>query len=165
MSSRFFLKAFVGIASAALFAGNAAAGDWLSGCNFCGHTAYPTGQVYYAQPTYSYAQPTITVIPHYVVQPNYIVQRTYVVPQTRYLYESAPCPINCDQSYMVNQGQYQTESTLVAPPTTYETYSPGYYPPRHRRHIIDPRRRNYGVSSYRVNRFSTNRTNYRRHYQ
>jgi hypothetical protein len=180
MRRQFFLTALAGIGSAALFAGSAVAGGWGSGCGYCGYGDYPTSRVYYAPPTYSYAQPTFTVIPHYVVQPNYVVQRTYVIRQTRYISETVPCLIDCDRSYLVNQGQY-TEPALVRPPAYYESYSPGLYPrhyhtrylPTARRYnerhfhrtYIHPHRRSYSVSSYRVNRHSHSRDDHRKHYR
>lgn len=183
MRHKYILTALVGIGSVALFTANAVAGEWGSGCGRCGYSNYSTGQVYYAPPTYSYAQPTITVYPHYVVQPNYIVHRTYVVPQTYYLRESSSYPFG--GGYLVNQGQYYPDSSMVAPPQYREGYSTGVYPRQNYRHYRFPRtrlhyernihrsyfddrgrrERRFGVSSYRVNSYQRSNHNRRTHYR
>ena len=87
-------------------------GPASAGCGGCG--GYAPGQVFYAAPTYSYAPPTVTVVPHYIVQPNVVVQRTYVVRPTEYVHEGVGCS-PCGGfgygagGYVVNQGQYSEQ--------------------------------------------------------
>ena len=108
MRRQFFLSALIGFGAAAMFATSSVAGEWGTGCG-CGYRG-----IFYAQPTYSYAEPTYTIYPHYVVQPNYVVQRTYIVPQT-YYEEEQP-------SYLPS-----------AEPSTYsEDYPSEGYAPRYR---------------------------------
>jgi hypothetical protein len=185
MRHKYFLTALFGIGSAALFAANSVAGEWGSGCGHCDRGYYATRTVDYAQPTYSYAQPTITVYPHYVVQPNYVVHRTYVVPQTYYLSESPTYLRDGDRGYLVNQGQFNTGSSIVEWPTHHESYSPGVYSRRHqtnyrlptkrlyvertahRNHfdLRGPRQSRLGISPYRVNKYPTGGNSRRMHYR
>jgi hypothetical protein len=150
MRHKHILTALFGIGAAALFASTSVAGEWGSGCGCYHHHSYAPPTVYYAQPTYSYAQPTITVYPHYVMQPNYIVQRTYVVPQTYYLRESNSYLFGGDRGYVVNQGQYNVESPIVAPQEYQEEYSPEVYPRNYRTEYQRPRHHlHYKRTAYR----------------
>ncbi len=178
------LTALIAIGSATLFASNAVAGGWLTGCGGCGAPAYPAGNVVYAAPVYSYAPPTYTIIPHYVVQPNYVVQRTYVIRQTRYLNEpAAPCLFGCGAGYVANQGQYYSGPGPVAPAVSFERepyYAPAVYP-RHDRYYAPARPRYYhrrvyqgnvyrhprpyAVTSYRVNRHPPRHVNQQTRYR
>lgn len=95
------------------------------------------GAVYYAAPTYTYLQPTVTVIPHYLVQPNYVVHRTYLVRPPRIVEESPlPCLFVCgNEGYAVSQGQLPVAGAaagwtpyLQAPVRRYSyRYRRGYY--------------------------------------
>jgi hypothetical protein len=105
-----------GIVSGALTVSGSSAGGWETDCGYCDHQDYSPHSVYYARPTYSYAKPTVTFVPHYVVRPNYVVHRTYIIPRTYHL--TAPPyarPSFCDDNPgdLVNQGQYRTRSALV----------------------------------------------------
>jgi hypothetical protein len=95
---------FCALCVATLPAPASAGGLFGGGCGPC--SGYAPGQVFYAAPTYSYAPPTVTVVPHYIVQPNIIVRRTYVVRPTRYVDEVAPCSPCGGGGFVVNQGQY-----------------------------------------------------------
>ncbi len=113
MHRRLALMTLLSIGAAALLPASASAN---CGCGHYGYGygSYQPGQVYYAAPTYSYAPPTTIIEPHYVVEPRYIVQRTYVERPTYYVRErrsAAPC--NCRAGYIVNQGQYDTDSTMI----------------------------------------------------
>jgi hypothetical protein len=103
----FLLGVLIAAVSNAALACSASAGEWAFGCGACSG-GYGSGQVLYAAPTYSYAPPTVTVVPHYIVQPNYVVERTYVVRPTQYIAEGTPCFQGCGERYVVNQGQYDT---------------------------------------------------------
>lgn len=129
-------------------AGSAPAGG-LFGSGGCGGCGGGWGEVGYAPPIYSYAPPTITVVPHYVVQPNYVVERTVVLRPTEYLHESG-CFLGCGGGgYLVNQGQYYDD------PFLYSGYrSGGYYPSYRPAHYHSA---GYGwgrqYSGYRLARF------------
>lgn len=135
MHRRILFAALAGLGLATLFTSSAVAGGWSANCG-CSYGYYPAGQIYYAPPTYSYAEPTVTVLPHYVIQPNYVVRRTYVVRQTqyvneppRYINEPAPCPILCDLGHLFDNGH-----AVVSPPVRYESYAPARYPRYHHRY-------------------------------
>jgi len=106
-----YLKAAVlGVSSVILLPLTAVAGGW--GCGRCGTGYYSPSAVYHASPTYTYAQPTITIVPRVIVQPNYIVERTYVTRPTQYVRDNAPCWIACEQGFrVINQGQYPAYSS------------------------------------------------------
>jgi hypothetical protein len=123
----------------------ASAGDWGVGCGACG---YGFGQVFQAAPTYSYAPPTVTIVPQYIVQPNYIVRQTYVLRPTQYV-DQTPCFIGCASGYVVNQGQYQTSEYYSSP--VIRGYGPRHYRPRY-----GYGRPHYSYRSYRY------RSHYRR---
>jgi hypothetical protein len=87
MRQRFFLATLLAIGLAFLFIGNAAAG----GCGYCGYAGY--------------------YVP-YTVQPKLIVRRPLVVLRPYFLFEY----VHCGNGYVVNQGQYHTDATLIARP-------------------------------------------------
>lgn len=87
MRQRFFLATLLAIGLAFPFIGKAVAG----GCGYCGYTGY--------------------YVP-YTVQPKLIVRRPVVVLKPYFLPEYVPC----GYGYVVNQGQYHTEATLIARP-------------------------------------------------
>lgn len=117
MFHRFFLITLLALGSTALLATSASAGGW--GCGSCGYPAYPAS-ITYAPPTYSYASPTVTVVPHYVVRPHYVVEQTRVLRPTYYIRTGAPwgcgCHCRCDGGFFVNQGQFDTEASLIPRP-------------------------------------------------
>lgn len=110
--------ALIAFAALSLASAPAIAGDWSGGCGICQPRYYGPASTYYAQPTYTYAAPTVTIVPHVVVEPNYIVQRTYVVRQDQYVGDFQSCWFGCEPHRVVNQGQYPT-STNWAPSTEY----------------------------------------------
>ena len=106
MRTQLALAAALGLCAVTLGPLSASANDL--GCGRCGPVYNPPSAIYYAQPTYSYAEPTVTIVPHVIVQPNYIVRRTFVVRPTEYVQEAAaPCWLFCRHDFrVVNQGQY-----------------------------------------------------------
>ena len=148
MRRNFFLTAAAAISLATVSAGAALAGDWGSGCGYCGYGNNPVGGVYYAPPTYSYAPPTTTVLRHYVVQPNYIVQRTYVIRQNHYVNETGPCLFTCGLGRLFHHGPYYGGAALVAPAVGFEGYGRRVYPRHYRAHYVAPHRHYYGRRHY-----------------
>lgn len=143
-----FLAALAGTSLAAAFAGTANAGGWGFGCGRCGYGYNQPGQVYYAAPTYSYAPPTVTIIPHYVVQPHYYVRRTYVIEQDHYVNEPAPCRPLFGLARLFNPGAGCGGAAVVVPSTRYESGAPAYYSMRSRH--VAPRWRHYQRRHHRV---------------
>lgn len=114
MLRRIFLTILLGFGATALLTADASAGGWR--CGVCGQ---PSGRVYYAPPTYTYAQPTVTVVPHYIVRPHYVVEQTYVLRPTYYLGAAPVSPRRCHRGLLVNQGQYDTDAATVVAPSCY----------------------------------------------
>jgi hypothetical protein len=86
MRRRFLLIALLAVGSALPFIGNARAAD----CDNCGYPAY-----------YGYA-----------AQPKLVVGHPYIILHPYYVSEYIPC----GNGYVVNQGQYHTEASLIAKP-------------------------------------------------
>jgi hypothetical protein len=133
------LMVIAGAAAAALSASAASAcgGFYGYGCGagYYGYgwgarTGYGFGYGYgyaFPAPTYSYAAPTVTYQPNYVIQPNYVVQSTYVIPQTRYVQGPVQYLDPADAyppRYFVNQGPVYGGPNVTNFGPRY--YNPGY---------------------------------------
>jgi hypothetical protein len=119
MGRRFISAILAGTALVTLSAYGSVAGGWGAGCDYCDHPGDPHHSVHYARPTYSYARPTVTIVPHFVVQPHYVVHRTYVVPRTYHLTGlpyAEPVVCNDNPGDLVNQGQYRSKFALLPMP-------------------------------------------------
>jgi hypothetical protein len=144
MRTRNLLSAGLAIGSIICAPVGALAGGW--NCGRCEYQAPPSA--IYASPTYTYAQPTVTIVPRVIVQPNYVVERTYVVRPTEYLRDNRNCRSGCSEGFrIVNQGQYpafETEPAYYEPYGTYRHPGPSVrrYPAM-RRSYFETRRRGY----------------------
>ena len=125
----------------------ASAGGW--NCGRCEPAYYGSSSVFYAPPTYTYAQPTVTIVPRIIVQPNYVVERTYVARPSEYLRDTRGCWSGCGDGFrIVNQGQYPAFGGGSAYYEPYWTeHHPGpyvtRYPAIHRSYYGTPRRYGY----------------------
>lgn len=138
MNTRLIVAAAITFAVTSQIGSAAQAGEW-GGCGCA--ASYAPGAVYYASPVYTYLQPTITVVPHYLVQPNYVVHRTYVVRPTQFVEDnSLPCGMPCEQGYVVNQGQFPVRAGTIG----WTRYPHPYVRPYAHRYVRTYHDRAYG---------------------
>ncbi len=161
MRTQHLLSAVLAIGSIICAPIGASAGGW--NCGRCEPAYYGSSPPFYAPPTYTYAQPTVTIVPRIIVQPNYVVERTYVVHPTEYLRDTAPCWFGCGDGFrIVNQGQYpafEAGSAYYDPYWTDQRPGPyvARYPAMHRSYL-EPQRRYGHVHARRTVAWSHHRT-------